>query len=291
MKFAYAAIVAVVALIAVSGFAAADRLPNQTPENQIFSIDKVIDVTGSVDEATQLAWVIANPGAIPTGILGARQSVADVTYTDSILTNGGKLSENKNFDFDSQDKGKGLYNIESTKVLTYASTEGAHLTGEEYILLDVAGNWSSTADSIRCVFASAKSAYIPAFCNAVSAKSSLINVNSAQISTKAQVRAVAKTSDSPAELNYQIAVTPDSNSGSGFAEGTVKTEFAGSIMEARDANDYPADATGSAAVAAGVQGANWNKTSATNQWKDTTEVTGGIKNLQKTFAYKSGFRL
>ncbi|HWQ67461.1 MAG TPA: hypothetical protein VN372_11405 [Methanospirillum sp.] len=291
MKFAYAAIVALVALIAVSGFAAADRLPNETPENQIFSIDTVIDVTGSVDDATTLAWVIASPGAIPTGILGMGQSVSDVTYKDAILTNGGKLSENKNFDFDSQNKGKGLYNIESTKVLTYASTEGAHLTGEEYLLLDVAGNFSTAKDSIRCVFASTPNQYLPAFCNAVSAKSSLINVNSAQISTKAQIRAVAKTSDSPAELNYQIAVTPDSNSGSGFAEGTVKTEFAGSIMEARDANDYgyPDDmwARGTAAN----KPSNWNKTSATNQWKDTTEVTGGIKNLQLAFGYKSGYRL
>ncbi|HWQ67459.1 MAG TPA: hypothetical protein VN372_11395 [Methanospirillum sp.] len=285
MKFTFFAIVAVIALIVVSGFAAADRLPNETPENQIFSIDTVIDVTGSVDDSTTIAWVIASPGAIPTGILGAAQSVGDVTYTDSIMTNGGKLSMNKNFDFDSQNKGKGLFNIEATKVLTYASTEGAHLTGEEYLLMDVAGNWSNSADSIRCVFATAKSAYIPAFCNAVSAKSSLINVNSAQISTKAQIRAVAKTGDSPAELNYQIAVTPDSNSGSGFAEGTVKTEFAGSIMEARDANDY-----GNPALFVGGP-SNWNKTSATNQWKDTTEVTGGIKNLQKTFAYKSGFRL
>ena len=90
----------------------ADRLPNQTPENQIFSVDTVIDVTGAVDDKSTMSWVIASPSAIPTGILGASQSIADVTYRDAILTNGGKISENKNFDFNSKNQARGLYNIE-----------------------------------------------------------------------------------------------------------------------------------------------------------------------------------
>ena len=272
MKYAFAAIVALVALVAVSGFAAADRLPNQTPENQIFSIDTVIDVTGAVDDKTTMAWVIATPGSIPTGILGYTQSVADVTYKDAILTNGGKLAENKNFAFNSKDQASGLFNIDSEKVLTYASTEGSHMVGEEEYTLSVAGNWAESVNNIRCVFSQGKNPILPAFCNIVSAKSSLVNVNSAQISTKGQIRAVAAQADVPAELNYRIAVTPDANSGSGFAEGTVSTTFTGSIQEARD------------------NGAStWNKTAAENTWKDHTEVTGGIKNFQKALGYKSGF--
>jgi hypothetical protein len=275
MKYAFAAIVALVALVAVSGFAAADRLPNQTPENQIFTIDTVIDVTGTVDDKTTLSWVIASPGSIPTGILGYKQVIADVTFKDAILTNGGKLAENKNFAFNSKNMAKGLFNIEAEKVLTYASTEGAHLVGEEEYTLSVAGNWATAEDNIRCVFAKNNPNGLPAFCNIVSAKASLINVNSAQVSTKGQIRAVAATADIPAELNYRIAVTPDANSGSGFAEGTVVTTFAGSIMEARD---WGTDS-------------DWNKTSAENTWKDHTEVTGGIKNFQKALAYQSGFFL
>ncbi|PWR69936.1 hypothetical protein [Methanospirillum lacunae] len=279
MKFVFAAIVALVALVAVTGFAAADRLPNATPENQVFSIDTVIDATGAVDDKSTMSWVIANPGKIPTGILGAGQTISDVTYKDAILTNGGKLAENKNFDFNSKSQSSGLYNIESQKVLTYASTEGAHLVGEEEYTLSVAGNFASADNNIRCVFSTLNGSMLPAFCNIVSAKSSLVNVNSAQVSTKGQIRATADTADVPAGLNYQIAVTPDANSGSGFAEGTVKTVFAGSIMEARDSN-YDNGA-----------GATWNKTSATNSWKDNTEVTGGIKTLQKAFTYQSGFKV
>ena len=256
------------------GSVMADRLPNQTPENQIFSIDTVLDVTGAVDDTNSLKWVIASPGAIPTGIIGSAQSIADVTYKDSILTNGGKVSENKNFGFDSQDKAKGLYNLETEKVLTYAGTEGAHLVGGEEYTLDVAGNWANVYDNIRCVFSGSSGIGVPAFCNIVSAKSNLININSAQISTKGNLRSVTDSVLVPTEMNYRIAVSPDANSGSGFAEGTVSTVFAGSIMEARDAGN-----------------STWNKTAAEVTWKDSTMVTGGIKTFQKVFgdpSFQSG---
>ncbi len=379
MKFGYAIVLALVALVAVSGFASADRLPQQVPENQIFTIDTLIDVTGAVSEESEMQWTInsqnaeysgaifdtnsgellneagyelttaqynnllalaqrwaalygtsystyfkarnvsgtwylvefnapkedltsqyldpmafgsltvgafidellangdldyaSQDGKVNNGIhdskLYAGEEIAILTWTDSLRSNGGKLSLNKNIDFDSRNKGNGLSNLEVEKVLTYASTEGAHLVGAEEWNLDVAGNWEKTQDSIRCVFASAKTDYFPAFCNVVKAKSELVNINSAQVSTKGAARAVAATGDIPAMLNYQIAVTPDSNSGSGFADGTVKTLFGGSIMEARGKNQIP---------------------SATNNWKDTASVTGGIKNFQKTFAYESGFK-
>ncbi|PWR73444.1 hypothetical protein ACKUB1_05230 [Methanospirillum stamsii] len=357
MKFGYAIVLALVALVAVSGFAAADRLPGQVPENQIFTIDTLIDVTGQVSEESEMQWTLADgdyesykvdgesdatlpadvadfatalntaksaglielawnaaggidklefpsdwasklvdpnvsatmkwsdlyalfttgyyktlsktEGAIHNSMLKPTEEIMILTWTDSLRSNGGKLSLSKNIDFDSTDKGKGLSNLEVEKVLTYASTEGNHLVGSEEWTLDVAGSYEKTADTIRCVFATAKSEYFPAFCNVVKAKSELVNINSAQISTKGAARSVAATSDVPAMLNYQIAVTPDSNSGSGFADGTVKTLFGGSIMEAR-ANNL-------------VQ-------SATNNWKDTASVSGGIKNFQKTFNYESGFK-
>ena len=265
--------IGLIVLGGVFGVVSADRLPNQTPENQVFFIDTVIDVVGMVEDSTRVSWTIASPGSIPTGTLGVKQSVADVSYRDSIMTNGGKLSMNKNVAFDSQDKSKGMFNIETEKVLTYSSVEGSHMVGEEEYTLSVAGNYTNSDDTLRCVFSQGADV-LPAFCNIVTAKSSLINVNSAQISTKGQIRGVSSGADTPAELNYQIAVTPDANSGSGYAEGTVMTLFAGSIMEARDTSTE-----------------NWNKTAATNSWKDSTEVTGGIKNFQKSLAYQSGFRL
>lgn len=361
MKFRYAIVIALVALVAVAGFASADRLPQQVPENQIFTIDTLIDVTGAVSQESQMQWTLdsqniarskyvnetgedlialetfvdsaadvdalkkalakftevkivltaenkisvldvpdylldtlidakqfpgltfndiaealkdyaltayTDVGYIHDSKLNPTEEIMILTWTDSLRTNGGKLSLNENIDFDSRNKGKGLSNLEVEKVFTYASTEGAHLVGAEEWILDVAGNWEDVAGTIRCVFASAKTDYFPAFCNVVKAKSELVNINSAQVSTKGAARSVAATGDIPAMLNYQIAVTPDSNSGSGFADGTVKTFFGGSIMEARAKNQI---------------------TSATNNWKDSASVTGGIKNFQKTFNYESGF--
>jgi len=380
VKLIYAFAIALVALVAVTGFVSADRLPQEVPENQIFTIDTLAEGTGAYTGESEMQWTldsqnmdrsrrvlndaaggalaattvanilalspaasaawIANPalaltemradgvtvvtqgaapfnidvldvpdyllntlvdptnlpgvtygdiitlfdavanryvnadwtdsGAIHDTMLNPTEEIMILTWTDTLRSNGGKLSLNENIDFDSQNKGKGLNNLEVEKVLTYASTEGAHLVGAEEWTLDVAGSWENTEDSIRCVFAQASSDFFPAFCNVVKAKSELVNINSAQVSTKGSVRSVAATGDIPAALNYQIAVTPDSNSGSGFADGTVKTLFAGSIMEGRDNHLIP---------------------SATNNWKDSASVTGGIKNFQKSINYESGFTI
>lgn len=327
-----------IALMVISCLVLADRLPNQTPENQVISIGTVIDSTGSVDTTTDLKWVVTTPGAIETGTIAnhslddgryslgirldsyyypAGRVIGDVLYKDTILTNGGKIVENKNFNLDSKDKIAGIYNVESSKVLTYTGTEGAHMVGEEEYTLDVAAEAKMSNDTIRCVFASGVTPWLPPFCNIVSAKSSLVNINSAKISTRGQMRAVQKTDDVPAELNYQIAITPDEESGTGFAKGTVETTYAGSVMEGRDSGMYltqqgahelnnwyhthrynPGDPVDWDSMITGVNPYTyfWTnetefKTSAEHSWKDSTTVTGGIKNFEKAFAYKSGFRI
>jgi len=87
------------------------------------------------------------------------------------------------------------------------------------------------------------------------------------------IRTMAGGFSTPAALNYRIAVTADKNVP---AQGTVRTEFAGSIMEARDTNQ---------------SGDTWNQTATTNSWRDRTGATGEIRNLQKRFGYVSGMRV
>jgi len=271
-------VIMVVILVVVPGYG--DRLPNETPENQIFSIDTLVDITGIMDNDMTQSWVLASPDSIPTGILRSRQSISDTLYRDNLMTNGGKLSLNKNYEFDSQNKKDGLFNIDTRKVLTYASTEGAHMVGEEEFTLSIAGNYGIAGDTVRCVFSTNRGGIVPAFCNIISAKSALININTAQVSTKGQSLTVAAGVGVPTTFNYQIAVSPDTNSGAGTAEGTVKTVFAGSIMEARDGGDsnYASSSP------------TWNKTAAENRWKDVTEVTGGIRNFRKALGDPSGFK-
>jgi len=95
---------------------------------------------------TQLADPRVVDGTIRSG------SIAYVTYSDSITTNGGQISEVKSFSMDTHGKIPGMYNIETMKVLTYTSQNGSHLMGAESYVLDVAGNWSHGLDDIVCVF-------------------------------------------------------------------------------------------------------------------------------------------
>ncbi|HPY60966.1 MAG TPA: hypothetical protein PLG55_09610, partial [Methanospirillum sp.] len=165
---------------------------------------------------------------------------------------------------------KGLYNFNTGKVVTYESIEGSHLVADESLVMSTGGNYTDSGNIGRCVFASGSSASAPAFCNTVMARSSLINVNSAQYSTSAKARVVAADGSVPSALSYQITLTPNPASDLGQAVGTVVTEFSGDIMEARGTGD------------------SWNKASVTNTMKDKAKVSGGIIQFSKAFDYQSG---
>ncbi len=195
-------------------------------------------------------------------------TIGETSWTDTLLTNGGDLAVNKNFDFDSQNQKVSEYNIQTAKVLTYSSTEGAHLLGEESYTLSTAGTASSEAqDLLRCVYTTDDSLWLPAFCNTVQVKTTLMNINHAQISEQGSLRMVGDGT-TPASLTYQVAISPDGKTP--YAEGMVRTTFSGAIQEARD---------------------NSTNESASNQWRDSTEITGSISQFQKSYSYLSGLRL
>ena len=287
----------------ICGISFADRLPSATNDTQQFTIDTMIDATGSYTDETRIDWNLVKNGSLSDTSLGKGGIIAAVTYLDTLLSNGGNLSETKNTGFDSSSMKSGLYNINSEKVLTYGSSNGSFLTGGEYLLLDIAGNYSSDKTSdIKCLFEIAETTASPAFCNVVKAQSDLINMNTVQISTKSQLRAVGSSSVSSG-VGYRIAVSPDTGSENRYAEGTVRTEFAGSITEARDGKKSTSSTSKSSSSKGSTSSSSsstskssssseeWKTPSATNQWKDMTEVTGGITNLQKTFGYQSGMKL
>ncbi|PWR69708.1 hypothetical protein [Methanospirillum lacunae] len=253
------------------GGVSADRLPSGMPESQIFSIGTTLSATGITDQSTKMDWTVASGTPIENNILNSSDLISLVRYSDSLMGNGGNVIEVKNFEFDSNSLGRSAYNIDSEKILTYKSHDGSHLLGAESLMMNNMGNWSSGSPSIRCVFSDQNEIQLPAFCNIVQAKSDLININQAKISTKGEIRSAGGFS-TPAALNYRIAVTADKNVP---AQGTVRTEFARSIMEARDTN---------------LSDDTWNRTAATNSWRDRTEASGEIRNLQKRFGYVSGMR-
>jgi hypothetical protein len=298
----YVSIVALVMLVACTGFAMADRLPNQTVENQVFSLVSAVEATGTVVEAGSMQWKLASPRAITTSILGAGATQGTQTWSDSTTTNGGYLKETKSFAFDSQNKALDLYNIETSKVLTYAAdaTTGSVLAASESLTLDVMGNWTWMADSMPCIFASLANPTIPAFCNVVSAKSQITGATTLSATTAGKLRAVAADSSIPAGLTYTIDVGPDASTGSSYAKATVGTEFMVSITEGRStAQNYNAmlpDGSFAGGVAWGItpgvtNGMIQNGAAATNSYSDKATVAGMITKFNKNFNYKSGIRV
>lgn len=255
-----------------SAVISADRLPNQAPENQSFMIDTTISAIGMVKDGSSLAWTLTNKDMIPQGQLRAMQTIESAVYYDKLMTNGGKFREVRNYDFVSQNRGRSRYNIDNEKILTYNSISGTHLIGDEEYYLSTAGNPTPRSENIRCIFSTKEDINIPTFCNVVSAKSSLNNINNAKGSTRGQIRSVSIASI-PAALRYRIAITPDETQGNGFADGFVSTEFSGSILESRNYETYRS---------------SWNKVSGDNTWKDKTEISGRIMKMQKVYSYNSG---
>ncbi|MCL2460351.1 MAG: hypothetical protein FWF19_03230 [Euryarchaeota archaeon] len=287
------AIIAAVFLIAVSGLATADILPKPVPENQVFSTTSIIEAVGAVTQSTSVVWQIGDKGlnTLPNAVITKEDplairsgSIAYVTYSDSITTNGGQISEVKSFSMDTHAKTAGLFNIETSKVLTYTSQNGSHLMGAESYVLDVAGNWSHGLDDIVCVFSKNSKNTIPAFCNKVTASSKLTSVTTAQVETIGGLTAVAAKSEVPAALKYEISVTPDANSASGYADGIVSTTFTVSIMEGR----YDGAINPKAPEKEVTSLEFYDNLTSTLTYIDTATVAGGISTFNKVFDYQSG---
>lgn len=250
----------------------ADYLPNATPENQVIAITTLIDVIGFVRTETMFDWTIAS-GSLENKIFGPGEKAGSLLYHDSLMTNGGHLSLSSAVDYDSRNQSRGMHNFDTEKVYSYESMKGSHLVADELLVMNTGGNFTESGNIMRCVFSSDDTAAAPAFCNSVRAHSSLMNVNSAQVSTSAKARIVAEDGSVPSAMSYRIDLTPNPASGLGYAVGSVSTEFSANIMEARDDEG------------------SWNKTSSTNRMKDTASVSGGIIKFSKAFDYESGLRL
>jgi hypothetical protein len=291
MKFkGWIALIAILFLI-TTGLSTADILPLPASENQIFRITSDVETTAQVQSETILVGEnryrgIDGDPPVRGGEGGASvESFGYVTYSDFILTNGGELSEVKSFLMDTHGKAAGRYNVETTKILTYTSQNGSHLMGEESYVLDVMGNWSYRADDILCVFSRSSHQIIPAFCNKATASSKLTSVTTAQVETLGKMTAIGRSRDVPAALSYEISVTPDANSASGYADGIVSTTFTISIMEGRSDGEI----TPPLSVGTDIRDLSYyTELAVTLTYIDTATVAGGISTFNKLFNYQSG---
>lgn len=283
-------IITVLLLTVFGGVSIADRLPQGVPENQRISLYSIIETIGPVIGSTTIVWQVGDAGLDSLGsatrsddgrsVRGA--SIAYAAYSDYIMTNGGEFSQVKSTVVDTNPQMPGMYNIETSRVLTYESVNGSHLMGGESYVLDVAGQWSYEGNDITCVFSRAGNNVIPAFCNKVTASSSMRSVTSAQVQTSGSLTAVGQNVNVPAALNYEISVTPNSKSASGYADGIFSTTFTVSVMEGRSTTAENADEA--LVNMADIS----NSLASTLTAIDTTTVSGGVSTFNKVFSYQSG---
>ena len=105
----------------------------------------------------------------------------------------------------------------------------------------------------------------PAFEDHVSGSASLTNMESFAEESRLSIKAVG---DGPAQVSYMISISPIN--GTDAAIGTVRTDFRGSVLEARGRSQ---------------------NASARNEWRDKSVVSGYIKNFMKSFSYTSGLTI
>jgi len=284
-------VIALVAMALLVGFATAERLPNATPENQVFSTTEIIQVLGPVIKDVNLVNEHSSYW-LQNGVMMHDESVSRMSYKYGLITNGGLTDSVYTLKYSSANKALDQYNLDTDSVVTYQTDGlGSTLAMNEKVTIDVAGNYSNTAANMRCVFASAANTVIPAFCNVVSAESKLSGVTSMAFQTGVEARDTAASADTPMELNYNINVDPNASTGSEYADGSVMVKLSASIMEANgyrstldfyDTNPLTIDAASTG---------TYDNVARRTSYTDKVTVTGGITKLQKSFSYKGGMRL
>jgi hypothetical protein len=261
-------------LLCTVGNGAADYLPNSTLETQKIRVFTLIDTVGVVIEKTTLSWDISTGGLYDGLLYGERQG--SLTWSDSLMTNGGRFRETRTLDLDTAMKTAGIPNFDQTRVITYESEGASHMLMDEALSIALYGSVSSTENPLMCIFSKPSTDKMPGFCNKVSAKSSLRSVTSAAITTAGSARITGADASVPAALAYEISVMPVQDSAIGYADAIVSTLFTLSLQEGRE-TDMTLD--------------TWNQTASELTYSDASTVSGYITSFTKVFEYQSGLAI
>jgi len=248
----------------------ADPGINATPEVQGITTSTSIDCIGTVTESDSLAMTSTNSGAVNSMPLDQGQDQYTAGYNDNLMAVSGQTSFVKSMQISTANTIADQSNVKASTSLQFIGIDGGRATRDEDILVDGAGQATSTADSILCPFASSTSDSIPPFCNIVQAGSS-IDTSLASVVTNANTRFIGTDATIPVTLNYNIAAE-------GITLGNQTSPMIGSV---------------SAYIKAHVQEAR-NSSSTKSEdltYSETSSASGLINGFSKSMSYQSGFNL
>jgi len=214
------------------GFAGADTGIDATTETQGFHTSTTIDAVGRFSSTTDLAWTMTTSagGISEVPPLSNDAVLYQAVYSEDTHSNGiGQIYYDKKLTVDTGAQLTGQSNIEAVKQLSFVGVNGARVYSDENIMISGVSNPISSANSIICVFGASISDSIPAYCNYVSAGST-IDMSRVNVMTTTDGRFIVPSADTPVELSHTIRVTDLAGTPS---QGKVSTFMEGILQEGR----------------------------------------------------------
>ena len=263
-------VIALAMLVSMTGLVMADTGVNQTFETQGIVLVTSIDAYGNMYSTSDVVWKQSSAVPLPMTGAPATGSYYVAEYSEDTMSNGvGDVQYDKDTRLETKAGVSGQYNIEATKEILFNGYNGAEITSADTIFLDGTGNYSTTKENVICVFATAASEYIPAFCNRVEMGSSITGelINAV---TQTDALFVTDSADTPVVVDHDVRVDSITVGDASYPSvGKVTAYAEGLIMEGRG---------------------NTTKSFETIEWSEETSVDGDIYLFDKDMHYESGVR-
>lgn len=199
----------VIALMMLTGFAAAAYLPPETDETQGITTYLAVVCDGTVFEKEQVSICASNEANPLTPPLSNGEVVSVSGYSQSLLAGHGMTAYEKSLYVDSSNALDNEYNIESSTQLTFdaGNNGGGAIFREDVLEVGVSTGEETTieGDKTLCVFAEpdAEDVVYPAFCNYAEAGTNMM-VTSVNMQSTSGTRSIAAVYDIGAALDYGI---------------------------------------------------------------------------------------
>jgi hypothetical protein len=206
------ALLLIVAIVLLTGYAMADRGIPPVPETQGIVTSTSVNVVGNFASMSELQWRITNkpeglPSIPPLDAEDENSAIYESTYTEDTQTHGvGLMLYDKELDVETSGQITGQWNIEATKQIAFIGIDGAYVVSSDNIMIDGAAAEAETEEFVICPFGPNAHEDFPVYCNRAQAGST-IDMTVANVRTTTTDRFVMPSADHTVELNHDIRVS------------------------------------------------------------------------------------
>ena len=255
-------VIIVILTIAFSGVASAGRPACSTPETQSIRSVTMIKCEGMVTHQVNTNWESSNEDLLNSPPLQADEVYGEVTYNEGLKALDGGTVFVKDFGIDTGD----APNLNVMTSMGYKAGGIGALSYDERVGMTIIANPTATRDVILCPFASAAEGELPASCEEVSARSSMM-VTDVLATTRTQVG----ITESPVRLHYGITATGSGGAGTP-AHGRIAAEFSVFAEEGSAGNGGHCGLGNVSKPTLGSRLTYYERSSANGEWEFSKEM-------------------